>query len=65
MKILGLESRKRWNIEKFMIEVKGKKKLVKKVMIIGWVGPGGVERCDVEGPGRLVDYAVKEKKKML
>ena len=34
MKILGLESRKRWNIEKFMIEVEGKKKLVKKVMII-------------------------------
>ena len=65
MKLLGLESRKRWNIEKFMIEVEGKKEISEKSDDYWWVGPGGVERCDVEGPGRLVDYAVKEKKKML
>ena len=42
---------------------RGKKEISEKSDDYWWVGPGGVERCDVEGPGRLVDYAVKEKKK--
>ena len=44
-----------------MIEVE-EKEISEKSDDYWWVGPGGVERCDGEGPGRLVDYAVKEKK---
>ena len=43
---------------------RGKKEISEKSDDYWWVGPGGVERCDGEGPGRLVDYAVKEKKKL-
>ena len=44
---------------------RGKKEISEKSDDYWWVGPGGVERCDVEVPGRLVDYAVKEKKNVV
>ena len=44
---------------------RGKKDISEKCDDYWCVGPGGVERCDVEGPGRLVDYAAKEKKNVV
>ena len=45
-----------------MIEVKGKKKLVKKVMIIDESVREALSGVMLRFPGRLVDYAAKEKK---
>ena len=46
-----------------MIEEEGKKKLVKKVMIIDESVREALSGVMLRGPGRLVDYAVKERKK--
>ena len=48
-----------------MIEEEGKKKLVKKVMIIDESVREALSGVMLRGPGRLVDYAVKEKKNVV